>query len=142
MANYNDLFIDEYRYALTNISFKKLPVVSVPGNETKSDLSLQDSLTVGQRTGTEVHVSFCRKVEFNPESNYSLSIEFDMIFEFQKTVDRNTIQDSEIVQVLEEEVFISEVIAKASLLISQITLIFNHNPMVLPPNFIPSVEDK
>lgn len=142
MANYNDWFMDEYRYALSDITYKKHPVVSLPMDVQSPELEIRDSLTIGPRSDSDVHVVFCRNVSFHPENIFSLTVQFDMVFEFKKSVDRNAIQDSEIIQLLQEEPFISEVVSKASLLISQITLIGSHAPMVLPPNFIVSVENE
>lgn len=140
MSNFNDYFMNEYRYALTNISYTKLPAVPVPDRDDSPDIYVQDSLTIGAKVGTHIHVALLRIVEFQPESNFKLSVEFDMIFEFQKSVDPDSVQDIEIVQVLEAAPFISEVISKASLLISQITLIGSSTPMILPPNYINNTE--
>lgn len=139
MASFNELFLDDYRYALNSISYKRHPVDSNLTDKQVPNLNILDALTVGQRSGSDVHVTFCRNVQFQPESNFSLAVEFDMVFEFQKSVDRDAVQDVEITQALQAAPFISEVISKASLLISQITLVGSLTPMVLPPSMIVDV---
>ena len=100
----------------------------------------KDSYAVSSRSEREIHVAFNRYIGYNPISNFDIIISFDMAFTLKKAVSSDSIDDSDIIRILKESQFTTEMISKSSLLISQLTMIGNLNPMILPPNYIVSVD--
>ena len=133
MIKYQDYFQDGYRYALENVTYVRIPEKSpLP---TEHSLVYADSFSVSDRDEQDVHVRYTRHTYFDPTGVFDITITFDLVFAFKKSNASKTITNDSIVELLENSEFTAEVIAKASLLISQITLLGTLNPVILPPNY-------
>ena len=138
MSNYTDFFEDEYRYALSHVEYNR----HFSGDDKPTTVSFvaKDSYVVSSRSEREIHVAFNRYIGYNPVSNFDIMISFDMAFTLKKAVSSDSIDDSDIIRILKESQFTTEMISKSSLLISQLTMIGNLNPMILPPNYISNAD--
>ena len=133
MIKYLDYFQDGYRYALESVKYDRIPQKSASMRE--HELVYTDTFSVSDRSEDEVHVQYERHVSFDPKGIFDITVFFDLVFTFKKSTASKSITNEMIVELMENSEFTAEFIAKASLLISQISLIGNLNPVILPPNF-------
>ena len=130
MIRYLDHFQDGYRYALEKITYNRF--AENPNANTEHSLKYTDTFTVSSRDEVEVHVLYERHAFFEPKSVFDIAVSFDLVFTFNNSNVSKIITNEMITELLANSDFTGEIIAKASLLISQITLIGTLNPVVLP----------
>lgn len=130
--NFKEYFTDEYQYSLKSIVYETI--------ESKEmfdtiELNCSDEInSISVENGIEL--AFSRKVFFIPKCMYELTVTYSVkLFYVDNTKEIN---HEELLDILknEENVYLSNIISRASLLISNITSSYGQNPVVTPPVFI------
>lgn len=130
--NFKEYFTDEYQYSLKSIVYE-----TIESKETFDTIELNcsdDINSISVENGLEL--TFSRKVFFVPKCMYELTVTYSVkLFYVDNTKEINR---EELLDILknEENVYLSNIISRASLLISDITSSYGQNPVVTPPVFI------
>ena len=139
MIQLQDYFETSYRYALNAIEFKKAVDGEAPS---EAVLSFADRYEIVRFDENELQASYSRRIFFSPPALFDLLVEYNFILDLKKESGAVILTEADIIEALENSDFISEIIARVSLLVSEITFASGNNPLVLPPNFIRQTENK
>ncbi len=127
------IYLDSIQYSLSSIYFKQLDNIS-------DDYGINITNEIKPKSISEngFTLKAIRNVFLQPKGGFELSIEYELICLFkQESKDFYNGNINEIEKFIEKrkiEIFnSSDVGNRMSILISQITLAFNNNPIVLPP---------
>lgn len=130
--NFKEYFTDEYQYSLKSIAYE-----AIESEEMFDEIELNCSDEIsGMSVENGIELTFLRKVFFNPKSMFELTVTFGIrLFYVDNTKEINI---EELLESLkkEENAYLSNIISRASLLISVITSSYGQNPVVTPPVFI------
>lgn len=130
--NFKECFTDEYQYSLKSINYKTIESQEIFDT---IELNCSDEInSINIENGLEL--TFSRKVFFIPKCMYELTVTYSVkLFFVDNTKEINC---EELLDNLknEENVYLSNIISRASLLISDITSSYGQNPVITPPVFI------
>lgn len=130
--NFKECFTDEYQYSLKSIDYKTIESQEIFDT---IELNCSDEInSINIENGLEL--TFSRKVFFIPKCMYELTVTYSVkLFYVDNTKEINC---EELLDNLknEENVYLSNIISRASLLISDITSSYGQNPVITPPVFI------
>ena len=135
MSKFNDIFEDQYRFALKSINYSAM--VSDNG-QLGSSIEFGDRFEIRNLVGQELHVDYLRELRLPQSENNSLSICFESIYTLRKGVMLDDALRAELPTILAEPLCSSEIYARASILVSQILLVGTAGTVVLPPQYIGS----
>ena len=135
MSKFNDIFEDQYRFALKSINYSAM--VSDNGQLGPS-IEFGDRFEIRNLVGQELHVDYLRELRLPQSENNSLSICFESIYTLRKGVMLDDALRAELPTILAEPLCSSEIYARASILVSQILLVGTAGTVVLPPQYIGS----
>ena len=122
---------------LDSVDFKK--VKNIETNFDRIKIITKDYFDLVELTKESFTISYERKVELEPKIMFEISVKFDVIFRFgEKTIDEYKDNFEELREVvkekLEKAIEISNVIPRASAIISSLTLNLNNRPIITPPS--------
>lgn len=134
--DFDKYFSKKYQFYLKKIDYKML---NEPEFDKECKLVCEDHINTEIVQMGQLHIDFVRNIKFDPDSLYSLSVAFGAVFEFKNDikdeVDIAKINwDTEVVK--NRQKFLSNIVSRASLLISQITSSYGLTPVVTPPTII------
>jgi hypothetical protein len=141
MLDFDKYFSKKYQFHLKSIDYKMLDRLP---SQKKYELSCQDYLKT-EVAQNELHIDFVRNMKFTPKGLYTLTVAFGAVFEFNNDI-KDEIDFKKIdwdLEVLKNrEKFLSNVTARASLLISQITSSYGLVPVITPPTMLQDNNEK
>ena len=133
--NFVEMFHENYSYFLNEINYK---VVTVGDVKDKVDILINDNISFEMVNGTHLKVVVGRKVSFNPNVVYELSVSFGAILAIKEGTNITDISDfeKEFVADTNGAIIIQGLLSRVSLQIAQITSSYGQNPIVTPPNLM------
>lgn len=134
MSNFDEYFTGGCSISLENVVYKKL-------EESPEDVSLniKDNLNIQKKGSDDIELIISRNLSFTPYSLVDISVSFSVLLELNdkhkgdKSPDYNTIKN-EILN--KDNVIMSIIMSRISLLISQLTSSYGERPIITPPSFM------
>lgn len=133
MIRFFDYFYDTFRYTLYSIAYNKIE------NDVSDDVRLwvNDSLEIN-KGADDVAVYYTRALSTQPESIFSLNATYKIIFEPKPENDWKALTEEEIANALRDNALeaLDQVASRMSLVLAEIMMHGNHEPLISPPNVI------
>lgn len=132
MLNFNEYFRDEYQFTLKELSYN---LIENDASVQQFDLQISDTITT-EIIDRQLHVTFGRKVFFEPAVLYRMNVVFSINIRFKDEVDIESaagIDWNDALARIENPYFIN-VVSRASNLIAVITSSYGQQPLITPPS--------
>ena len=133
--NFMEVFNKNYSYFLHEINYR---VITVGAIKDKVDISVRDYLDFSMLDKSHLQIIVKRKVEFQPNLVYELSVSFGAVLELINEHEHtdNFDWEKEFKNSAEGLSVIQGLLTRVSLQIAQITSSYGLNPVVTPPNLL------
>ena len=133
--NFVEIFHENYSYFLNGINYK---VINVGEICDKVAILINDNISFEKFGESNLKVVVERKISFNPNVVYELSVSFGAILTFKSETNiiENIDLKKEFVSDANGSIIIQGLLSRISLQIAQITSSFGQNPIVTPPNLM------
>ncbi len=139
MTNYKEMFEKQGRLYIYDISYKLLTVATTPIN---AQVAINDGITTEIfDEGKKLKAIFERKVSFSPESLYELKVAYAAEYTFKSDfTESNDVYSIDFTAILcrNDNKLFNNIVARTSLLISQINSSHGGQPLITPPFFNPT----
>lgn len=133
MFDFDKYFKAEYQYALKDINYN---LIEKNIGSNSAQIKFSDAIT-SNIENRQLRVNFCRRVYFEPETIFDLSVAFCVIISFKDDI---SIDDMNIDWVREftenENPYLGNIICRAANVISAITSSYGQQPIITPPRII------
>lgn len=131
MFNFSKYLKDEYQFSLKEISYSKIEGESALS---QYDLKINDNLSSDLNQNSVV-ITFTREVSFEPASMFNLKVTFDFTLHFNDNSPEDAYSINWKQTLLDNpNLYLGNIISRASHLISEITASFGQQPLITPPN--------
>lgn len=136
--HYKELFQTRFQYGLSNIDYHRINN-GILQNGIKYQSVLEDSCTIVNRENGTVHARIGRRLFYEPEGLYDLSVVFDVFLTVtdESGLAASTEEDLCNAIMSDNESCASNILSRISLIIAQITSTAGKEPVILPPTVFP-----
>lgn len=137
VKNINDYFENDFEFYLDKIDYSHKQKTS---DTNEYSLNCFDRLETEEITENKLKVSITRSLVFDPDDLYTLSITFVVILKFnmnKKDELKRLSTDISKDLINNGQFFMSNIMARISLLISDITASYGQPPVITPPSMAP-----
>lgn len=136
MNKENKLYFESIYINLNSIDFKRIEDAKEVVEGFK--IVVKDSYDIVGYSNENFNIQFSRKVELEPKSSFEIIVKFDLLFNLgSKTIKKYQNDVDGLHEVIKEKtekaIQLSNVISRASALISSISMQLNCNPIITPP---------
>lgn len=134
ISNLSEYFLPEQKYYLNQITYNRLDTCETAE---KRMLNCADSIEVNMNGNIGVKILVTRSLYFQPERLFNLSVSFgaELAFDSKRKNEYKWDEINLADEFKEHGGFVTEhLMARISLLISEITASFGQQPLVLPPS--------
>lgn len=137
LKNINDYFENDYEFYLDKVDYTHKQKTS---DTTEYSLNCYDKLETKELSENRLQVSVTRSLVFDPDDLYTLSVTYVVVLKFKsgkkdelKSLSNDLSKDL----INYGQFFLSNIMARMSMLISEITASYGQPPVVTPPVMAP-----
>lgn len=130
MLDFNEYFKDEYQFSLKDVTYSKIE------NEEPIECEIKISDTINTEVSDNLlNITFTRDVYFNPVSMFKLKVVFDIVLNLKEEIKEKAANINWTQTLLDNpNIYLGNVVSRASHLIAEITASFGQQPLITPPN--------
>ena len=134
MLDFNKYFNEEYQFALNNVSYAW---IESNNKEAGLEINIRDKIDTDIQD-KNLKATFERKVYFNPEALFTITVTFAFTLKFRESVNIEEIKSINWSDALIENAnpYLSNIISRTSSLIAALTSSYGQQPLITPPNII------
>lgn len=134
MFDFKTYFQGDCELALTKASYD---LIAFEDNDAELSLLIEDSIA-SEVKEDKLYASFTRLVHFEPEALYAISVSFEVSLQIKDPSLSDEVASIDWNKILVEEKnpFISNMVCRASQLISAMTSSYGQQPLITPPRFM------
>lgn len=137
------VFKNQAQYSLNSVDFHQQPMEN-DNDPINVTIFPVDSMMIVRRGLKNVVISVRRSLGMKPDVVFTLDVEIHILIEFEDGCDTSGASDDDIIMAFKKSCggFLSTVMARISVIISEITSVNGQTPLVTQPVFIESESEK